>query len=174
MDSNSTSPEARSPKPLGHTILTLMVILSCAPIWFACTAEDPSPDQVRVYLEAAQTWAPVEAETERTIRRIFASQFVDVALVRREVSDCLQRLETHLGRVADWQTDSPELRRIHARYVLAWQNLRNGLQRLDHGISDGDTSDLAAGRRSMEEWRAALVDVAQSIAAARPAPPNTN
>src|SRR5262249_57066637 len=48
------------------------------------------------YLQKMASWAPVEAETARTLERIMATQFVDEAEVRRQIAESAPRGQRQL------------------------------------------------------------------------------
>src|SRR6185369_8097005 len=48
--------------------------------------------ETQAYLERSKGWAPIEAETARTIERIFDTQFVDEAEVLRQIADSRPRV----------------------------------------------------------------------------------
>jgi hypothetical protein len=116
-----------------------------------------------LYLQRSADWAPVEAETARTIDRILATQFVDDAEVRRQVTADMPRVEAHLARVEAVQPTSPELRDIHRRYVENWRRLAAGYRNLLNGINTGHVPDIAAGRSALEAWRAGILDTARAL-----------
>jgi hypothetical protein len=119
--------------------------------------------ELRSYLVRARSWAPVEAETARTIKRIFDTQFVDEAEIRRQIADSRPRVLAHLQHLRDYAARSPDLARIHARYVAAWERLLAGYSAIEEGFSSGDYTKLARGREAMEAWRAEIVAVADEL-----------
>ena len=130
----------------------------------ACNpSERTAQADVTLYLQRAKDWAPVEAETARTIDRILATQFVDEAEVRRQVVADAPRVSAHLARIASLQPTSPALRLIHARYVDTWRGLAAGYETLLHGLDSGQVPDIAAGRAALEAWRAGIVAVARDL-----------
>jgi hypothetical protein len=128
---------------------------------------NPSDQAVRadlkLYLQRAADWAPVEAESARTIDRILATQFVDEAEVRRQVTADAPRVDAHLTRIETVQPRSPAVQQIHHHYVETWRTLAKGYQRLLHGLDDGQPSEIAAGRAALEAWRAGIVDTARDL-----------
>src|SRR5439155_1354668 len=78
-----------------------------------------SPDTTRVelrgYLARTRNWAPVEAEANRAIKRILATQFVDEAEIRRQIVDSRPRILTHLEHLRGYPPRSKDIARIHAR-----------------------------------------------------------
>src|SRR5207247_56994 len=86
-----------------------------------------SPDttqvELRAYLARTRSWAPVEAEANRTIKRILATQFVDEAEIRRQIADSRPRILTHLEHLRGYAPRSKDIARIHARYLAAWETL---------------------------------------------------
>ena len=118
---------------------------------------------VQSYLARMKSWAPVEAETERTIERILRTQFVDEAEVRRQIQDDRPRVLAHLERVRAYAPRSKDVQHIHARYVSAWEDLLGGYDVIEAGFASGDYTKLARGREAMERWRAAIADVARQL-----------
>ena len=134
--------------------------------WLALGCGGP-PGAVRAdvqsYFARMRSWGPVEAETERTIERIFRTQFVDEAEVRRQIADDRPRALAHLERVRAYAPRSKDVQNIHARYVSAWEGLLAGYDAIERGFSSGDYTKLARGREAMERWRAGIADVAQQL-----------
>jgi len=115
------------------------------------------------YLARMKSWAPVEAETERTIERILRTQFVDEAEVRRQIRDDQPRVLAHLEGVRAYAPLSKDVQQIHARYVSAWEGLLAGYDAIEQGFTTGDYTKLARGREAMERWREAIADVARQL-----------
>ena len=118
---------------------------------------------VQSYLGRMKSWAPVEAETERTIERILRTQFVDEAEVLRQIRDDRPRALAHLERVRAYAPRSKDVQQIHARYVAAWEGLLAGYDAIEQGFTTGDYTKLARGREAMERWREAIADVARQL-----------
>lgn len=121
--------------------------------------------ELRAYLARSKTWAPVEAETERTIERIFRTQFVDEAEVRRQITDSRSRIVAHVASVRGYTPHTPDLARIHERYLAAWEHLLGGYDAIETGFTTADYTKLARGREAMEAWRADIVSVADDLRA---------
>jgi hypothetical protein len=119
--------------------------------------------ELTLYLQRTADWAPVEAETARTIDRILATQFVDEAEVRRQVTDDLPRVRAHLARIEQVDPTAPELRDIHRGYVDTWRRLATGYERLLHGLDTGDVPDIAAGREALQAWRRGILATAREL-----------
>jgi hypothetical protein len=147
----------------------IRVLHACALVLLgaALSCSSPSDQALRadltLYLQRATDWAPAEAETARTIDRILATQFVDEAEVRRQVTDDTPRVTAHLARIEAIIPTSQELRDVHARYVGAWRDLATGYVALLRGLDTGNVPDIAAGRRAMEAWRESIVGVARDL-----------
>lgn len=126
-----------------------------------------SPDttriELRAYLARARSWAPVEAETNRTLQRIFATQFVDEAEIRRQITDSRPRILTHLDHVRGFSTHAKDIAHVHARYLAAWERLLGGYDAIEQGFSSGDFTKLSRGREAMEAWRAEIQAVAAEL-----------
>jgi hypothetical protein len=126
-----------------------------------------SPDttriELRAYLARTKAWAPVEAETNRTISRILATQFVDEAEIRRQIADNRPRILTHLDQVRGFVPHTKDIARIHARYLAAWQTLLDGYDAIEQGFSSGDYTKLARGREAMEAWRREIQATASEL-----------
>jgi hypothetical protein len=141
----------------------LVIIALVSPL-VACSK--PAPllrADVEAYLRHANDWAPVEAETARTVDRILATQFVDDAEVRRQVTGDLPRVVAHLDRIRNYRPSTSEVRAVHDDYVKAWDDLQRGYTSILRGLDTGEASDLAAGRRAMEDWRATVVRTAHAL-----------
>ena len=120
-------------------------------------------NDVRAYLQRAAGWAPVEAETARTLDRILATEFVDEAEVRHQIADSRPRILAHLERVRSVPPPSGRLATINEKYVNAWQQLLAGYGQIEEGFSSGDYTKLARGREAMAAWRDGLVIVAREL-----------
>jgi uncharacterized membrane protein YccC len=118
---------------------------------------------LRAYLARTKTWAPVEAEAAHTIERILRTQFVDEAEVRRQIADNRPRVVAHLQALRAYRPQSPEVVRIHDRYVKAWEQLLAGYDAIEEGFTSGDYTKLARGREAMDAWRATIVSVADDL-----------
>lgn len=111
------------------------------------------------------TWAPVEAETARTLERILNTQFVDEAEVIRQIEDNAPRVRTHLARVQEYTPRTEEVRAVHATYVEAWRRLLSGYEEIQTGFRTGDFSHLAKGRAAFADWRDSLLSAAKRLGA---------
>lgn len=120
-------------------------------------------NDVRAYLQRAAGWAPVEAETARTLERILATQFVDEAEVRHQIADSRPRIVAHLERVRNVPAPSGRLATINDKYVKAWEELLTGYGQIEEGFSSGDYTKLARGREAMAAWRDGLIVVAREL-----------
>lgn len=138
-------------------ILLLVVAAACNPTTAATRAD------LELYLKRANDWAPVEAETARTVARILATQFVDEAEVRRQIIADQPRVAEHLARIEAVQPTSEEVREIHRGYVDTWQRLARGYEAVLRGLDKGQVPDLAAGRASLEAWREGIVATARQL-----------
>jgi hypothetical protein len=149
------------PRPFIGTILWSVVLATIA------TGCKPADRAVRadltLYLQRTADWAPVEAETARTIERVLATQFVDDAEVRRQVTADAPRVEAHLARIEAVQPASAEVRDIHRRYVDNWRRLAAGYRDLLHGVSTGDVPEIASGRKALQAWRAGILETAREL-----------
>jgi hypothetical protein len=139
------------------TLLVAAVVLGCG------AAPGTVATDVQAYLQRARTWAPVEAEANRTIERILKTQFVDEAEVRRQIADSRPRLLAHIESVRAYKPRAPVLVRIHERYVAAWQSLVGGLDAILSGFDSGDYTRLAKGREAMTGWRRTMLEVASDL-----------
>jgi hypothetical protein len=144
--------------------MRLLRTITLALLAGACAS---SPGTVRteleVYLHRTADWAPIEAETARTIERILRTQFVDEAEVRRQIDDSRPRILGHLERVRAYAPRAAPIAAIHTRYVQAWEGLLAGYDAIERGFSSGDYTQLARGRDAMGAWREGLIGVAASL-----------
>src|SRR5262249_39437863 len=143
--------------PLPRVLLALLLLPACG------TPSSVVRTDLQAYVDRIQAWAPVEAETKRTITRILRTQFVDEGAVLRQIADCRPRVLGHLARVRAYAPRSPALAQIHQRYVVAWQGLLDGFDAIESGFATGDYTKLAVGRQAMETWEAAIVHVADDL-----------
>jgi hypothetical protein len=137
----------------------------------SCTQNDHLlRSEVAKYLHLETEWAPVEAETARTIDRILATHFVDESEVRRQVAADSPRITAHLIGIAAYTFRSPEVAALHAQYTASWRHLLEGYRRIDHGIHMASAPDIAMGRRALEGWRRSILDVARELRRLRDEP----
>jgi len=140
-------------------VLLAAVVLGCQ-----ASAKATRTD-LRAYLARTKTWAPAEAAADQTIQRILKTQFVDEAEVRRQIADSRPRVLAHLEALRAYAPVSADVRRIHSRYVAAWEKLLAGYDAIEEGFSSGDYTKLARGREGMEAWREEIVAVAGELRA---------
>ena len=119
------------------------------------------------YLQKMNSWAPVEAETARTLERIMATQFVDEAEVLRQISESTPRVQHQLDAATAYQPRTADVRRIHATYINAWRTLLDGYGSITAGFEHGEQDKLASGRQAMLQWRDTIVEVAEELRALR-------
>lgn len=140
-----------------------IVVIAVAAV-AACHRTDGSvAADVQAYLGRAQAWAAVEGETARTIDRILRTQFVDEAEVRRQIADARPRIAAHLESVHGYSPRTPELERIHAKYIAAWEELQAGFAAIENGFDSGDYTLLARGREAMARWKETVLEVARDL-----------
>jgi hypothetical protein len=119
--------------------------------------------EAQSYLERSKDWAQVEAETSRTIERIFDTQFVDEAEVLRQIADSRPRVLAHLATLHAYHPRSEDIAGIHARYVAGWEKVLDGYSAIEKGFATGDYMNLARGREALTEWGDAILAVAQEL-----------
>jgi hypothetical protein len=108
-------------------------------------------------------WAPVQAETARTLERILATEFVDEAEIHHQISDDRPRVLAHLERARAYTPHTPTVQEVHRTYLEAWQQLLDGYAAIELGFSSGDYTNLSRGRESMTAWRDGLLRVAKQL-----------
>ncbi len=142
----------------------LFAVLTVLAVAAACNPTTPATRaDLQLYLQHANDWAPVEAETARTIARILATQFVDEAEVRRQITADQPRVAAHIARIGAVHPTSDEVREIHRQYVETWTRLARGYDDVLRGLDHGQAADLAAGRESLEAWREGIVSTARQL-----------
>jgi hypothetical protein len=109
------------------------------------------------------SWAPIEAETARTIERILATEFVDEAEVLRQIADSTPRVRRQLAEAERYEPRTAEIRQIHDTYSGAWRTLLGGYQSIASGFETGEQAKLAEGRQAVARWRDAIVAVARDL-----------
>jgi len=119
------------------------------------------------YLQKMSSWAPVEAETARTLERIMATQFVDEAELRRQIAESAPRVQRQLETATAYEPRTAEVRRIHGEYTKAWRTLLDGYGAITTGLDHGEQAKIADGREAMLRWRDTIVDVARDLRALR-------
>jgi hypothetical protein len=118
---------------------------------------------VERYLQQMSSWAPVQAETARTLERILATEFVDEAEIRHQIADDRPRVLAHLERARAYAPQTPTLQALHRAYLDAWQQLLDGYAAIERGFTTGDYTNLSRGREDMTAWRDGLVRVARQL-----------
>ena len=141
-----------------YTCATFALLLAVS-----CTTPSALRTDTEAYVGKMSSWAPVEAETARTLERILATQFVDAAEVLRQIGDSSPRVQRHLEEITQYQPRTPELRRIHDAYTGAWRTLLDGYASIDRGLARNDQVLLAAGRQSLLQWRTSILGVARQL-----------
>ena len=132
----------------------------------ACTAPSPTlRADTQAYRSKMGSWAPIEAETARTLDRIIATQFVDHAEVLRQLADSSFRVQRHLADLEQYHPRTPEVRRIHETYMNAWRDLLEGYASIEAGLLGGDQGSLSRGREALLHWRRSIVLVAGLLGA---------
>lgn len=143
------------------SVRSVVVFLAAA---LGChAAPDAVRTDVRAYLARTRAWAPVDAEAARTIKRILDTQFVDEAEVRRQIADNRPRVVAHLAQLREYRPRSEDVRRVHQRYVAAWDRLLGAYDAIEQGFSTGDYTKLAQGREGMTAWEDGIVRVADEL-----------
>ena len=145
--------------PLGITrgLAALSLAVACT------TSSVDLRADVQAYWQRMSAWAPVEAETARTLERILATQFVDEAEVRHQIADSRPRLVAHLERAEGYVPRTPPLERLHRRYVGAWHALLAAYHAIEDGVTATDQLKLARARLAMLQWRATIRAVAREL-----------
>ena len=137
--------------------LVMMALVGCG------TPQSAVRIETRAYLERSKGWAQIEAETARTIERIFDTQFVDEAEVLRQIADSRPRVLAHLATLRAYQPRSDDIAGIHARYIVGWETLLTGYDAIEKGFGTGDYSNLARGREALTQWGNTILETAQEL-----------
>lgn len=143
--------------------LAVLAIVACGPPPAARRAD------VEAYLQRMAAWAPIEAETARTLERILQTEFVDEAEVIRQIEDNEPRVRKHLEQVRDYAPRTDDVRDVHETYMTAWRRLLNGYEHIETGFRTGDYSQLADGRAAFIAWRQGLLSTARKLSSLRDA-----
>jgi len=158
-DSVKTSVRNIQSRAMDSLFLALLLLLAAA----CATPQATLRADAAAYLDQMSSWAPVEAETARTVARIFATEFVDEAELFSQIRDGSPRARRQLEAAMDYHPATNEVRNIHAAYVEAWRNLLKSFDRIEHGLRQGDQEVLAQGRRGLVDWRDRILDVAYRL-----------
>lgn len=150
-------------RDLGRSLLLLMAVAACGPPPAAKRAD------VEAYLQRMAAWAPIEAETARTLERILETEFVDEAEVIRQIEDNVPRIRNHLQRVREYAPQTEDVKAVHETYKLAWERLLTGYERIESGFRSGEYSLLAEGRAALADWRQGLLATARKLSSLRDA-----
>jgi hypothetical protein len=126
----------------------------------------PRPDlelDVAQYLARVKRWAPIEHQASVAIGKIFRTHLVDVAAVTGVTGSILPDVDKHLVAISAFTPRTPEIIRVHDRYVDAWERLRDGFQDIQDGMHGDDAMRLAEGRRRLDAWAGEMVQVATEL-----------
>lgn len=163
-----------SPRARGVTLRALAIAL----LYALCPACSPAGEPLRSdttrYLQLMEQWAPAQAEAARSIDRILASHFVDESEVRHQIDELQERVSSHLARARAYEPATLAVKRVHSRYLFAWEQLSSGCTSVIHGFDLGDTAAIASGRKAIELWVQVLPEIARelrALAAEAGAPP---
>jgi hypothetical protein len=105
----------------------------------------------------------VESETARAIDRILSTQFVDEPEIAHQIGDDRPRVVAHLAVIRAYVPRTDAVRRIHAAYIDAWQELLDGYDAIEKGFSSRDYTLLGRGRDAMLKWRQQIMQVAGQL-----------
>ena len=146
----------------GHVAVGLLVVAA-----LACSSSRSGAlrSDLEQYLQQMSAWAPVQAETARTIERILATEFVDEAEIRHQIADDRPRILAHLEAARVFAPHTQTVQELHRNYLEAWQRLLDGYAAIELGFSSGDYTNLSKGRDNMAAWRDGLLRVAQQLRA---------
>lgn len=139
----------------------ITLVMGCGPPPAAKRAD------VEAYLQRMATWAPIEAETARTLERILQTEFVDEAEVTRQIEDNVPRVKSHLERVEEYAPRTDDVKNVHQTYMTAWRRLLTGYEQIESGFRTGEYQLLAAGRAAMADWREGLIATARKLSSLR-------
>src|SRR5262249_55016562 len=156
---------ARAP-PLPGEAVTARAGLALAALATALGCSHAANDtriDLSAYLARTKVWAPAEAETARTIVRIFDTQFVDEPEIHRQIDDSRPRVLAHVAQLREYHPRSAEVQHVHSQYLDAWQKLLDGYDAIEKGFATGEYTNLARGRKDLEDWRDTMVAVAEEL-----------
>ena len=153
--------EARRPPTVGHRLG--LCFLMIASLGCASSRSGALRSDIERYLQQMSSWAPIEAETARTLERILATEFVDEAEIRHQIADDRPRVLAHLERARAYSPQTATLQELHRTYLTAWQQLLDGYAAIELGFASGDYTNLSRGRESMASWRDGLVRIARQL-----------
>jgi hypothetical protein len=72
-------------------------------------------------------------------------------------------IDEHVALIARYTPETPEVSKIHTRYVGAWQRLQEGFDLIRRGMISEDGIRLAEGRRHLESWSEDMLHVASDL-----------
>jgi hypothetical protein len=145
----------------GFPALLVALLVACGPPPAAKRAD------VEAYLQRMAAWAPIEAETARTLERILQTEFVDEAEVTRQIEDNVPRVKSHLETVEEYAPRTEDVKAVHETYKTAWRRLLAGYERIESGLRTGEYTLLAEGRAAMADWRDGLISTARKLSSLR-------
>jgi hypothetical protein len=148
---------------LARVVPIVLVIVGCG------TPPAAKRADVEAYLQRMAAWAPIEAETARTLERILETEFVDEAEVIRQIEDNAPRVRGHLQRVDEYMPRTTDVKAVHETYKKAWQGLLKGYERIETGFRTGEYSLVAEGRAAFAGWREGLLSTARQLSSLRDA-----
>jgi len=118
---------------------------------------------VAEYLARINQWAQAEREASAAISQLFRSHFLDADLVTSVTDRMLPVIDKHVAVIARYTPETPEVSKIHARYVGAWRRLQEGFDLIRRGMISEDGIRLAKGRRDLELWSEDMLRVASDL-----------
>lgn len=149
-----------------HALVAILLITTALPHAGCESAPAPRPGleiDVAQYLARVKQWAPIERQAAIAIKKIFRTHLVDVAAVTVVTGPILRDVHKHLTVISAFTPRTPEITRVHDRYLGAWQRLRDGFQDIQDGMQQDDAMRLAKGRRLLEAWEGEMVRVAAEL-----------
>jgi hypothetical protein len=154
-----------SPTPLDGVTLPPHHLLAVTLLSAVACGAPPTAvrTDVLAYLQRSKAWAPIEAETARTIDRILKTHFVDDAEIHRLIADDRPRVLSHVETVRAYRPGTRAVAQVHEQYLAAWSTLLLGYDAIEEGFRTGDYAHLARGREAMLQWRRQIVHVADQL-----------
>jgi len=138
------------------------VFVSCVLLAAGCSSDaEGTRVELVEFLRVLNAWAPADGAAAGAIERVLATQFVDDAEVRHQVTELSARVSAHLAKVAAYHPRSPEVAALYTRYRGAWEQLSGGCAEIEAGLDQGVPERLAGGREALEAWADSLASMAR-------------
>jgi hypothetical protein len=144
--------------------LLLFIVFSPSTVGIASGQEEEALKQdLQRYLEEAQGWASTEARINGPIDNVQSSHFVNDQFVISTLSPVVSLVQDYVGRLENYQPQTPTLQTVHQHYVGAWRFHHLACTTIVEAMEKKDYILLAQGTKGLREARSTLLDVLDGL-----------